>query len=140
MADQYLSSAVDPSVMGCLCCRPLLQVTTQGAGELVLVVSCEADLGTAAQLRDQLIAALSSAPPAVVVDLSGLSFCDLSGLDALYEAVRVADDKGVVMTFRGASRQLSWLLRTFPPPVLAEAFAGSSAEFSMAGVVAQGTS
>ena len=85
------------------------------AEQRVLVVLGDADLATADQLRDQLTGALTGQPPSVLVELAGLDFCDLSGLDALHDAARQAHVAGVELTFRGMSAQLGWLHRTFPP-------------------------
>ncbi len=91
-------------------------------GELVLVIAGELDISTAPQLRDQLGAGLAARPPVVLVDLSGLRFCDLRGSDALHDAVSMAAAAGSAMRFRGMSPRLAWLQRRFPgreptPPV-----------------------
>lgn len=85
------------------------------AEQRVLVVLGDADLATADQLRDQLTGALTGQPPSLLVELAGLDFCDLSGLDALHDAARQAHAAGIQLTFRGMSAQLGWLHRTFPP-------------------------
>lgn len=51
---------------------------------------------------------------AAVLDVQGVEFCDLAGLDALHAAVRVAGTMDVPMTLRGASRTISWLHARFP--------------------------
>ena len=93
----------------------LMVMALRAAEQHVLVVVGEADLHTAGQLRTQLIEMLAVQPPSVLVDLAALEFCDLSGLDALHDAARAADDTGIALTFRGMSPQLAWLHRTFPP-------------------------
>jgi anti-anti-sigma regulatory factor len=80
---------------------------------LVLAVVGEADLSTATPLRQQLLAALAFAPSSVLLDLSGLTFCDLSGLDALNDLAAAAE-RHVPVKLRGMSTQLAWLHRTFP--------------------------
>lgn len=80
----------------------------------MLVIVGEADLANADQLHADLASALARKPPSLVVDLAGLDFCDLSGLDALQDAARQAQAAGVQLTFRGMSAQLAWLHRTFP--------------------------
>ena len=87
----------------------------RAAEQHVLVVVGQADLTTAEQLRDDLTDALTEQPPCLLVDLAGLDFCDLSGLDALHDAARQAHAADVQLTFRGMSAQLAWLHRTFPP-------------------------
>ena len=93
----------------------LLVMRLRAAEQHVLVVVGQADLTTADQLRDDLTDALTGQPPSLLVDLAGLDFCDLSGLDALHDAARQAHAAGVQLTFRGMSAQLAWLHRTFPP-------------------------
>lgn len=93
----------------------LMVMPLRAAEQHVLVVLGEADLSTADQLRGELIGALGVRPPALLVELGALQFCDLSGLDALHDAARAAAYAGVSMTFRGMSPMLEWLDRTFPP-------------------------
>ena len=92
----------------------------RAAEQHVLIVVGQADIATAEQLRDDLTDALTGRPPSLLVDLAGLDFCDLSGLDALHDAARQAHAAGVQLTFRGMSAQLAWLHRTFPPRDLSE--------------------
>ena len=82
--------------------------------QLVLVVLGEADLSTAGQLRDELLAAFAFTPASIVVDVSGLTFCGLAGLDALNDVVAAADAFCIPLELRGMSRQLSWMHRRFP--------------------------
>lgn len=88
---------------------------------LVVAVAGEADSATAGQLRGQLLEALGSCPEILILDLSGLTFCSLHGLDALHDAIDVAEQAGTDVRMLGMSAQLSWLHRTFPtyvtPPV-----------------------
>ena len=107
------STSTAPTAAG----RPsgLMVMALRAAEQHVLVVVGEADLHTAGQLRDHLIDALGAQPPSVRVELAGLEFCDLAGLDALHDAARAAHAAGIALTFRGMSPQLSWLHRTFPP-------------------------
>ena len=93
----------------------LLVMRLVAAEQHVLVVLGEADLHTARPLRDQLVEMLPGPPLSVLVELAGLEFCDLAGLDALHDACRAAQHAGVTLTFRGMSERLSWLHRTFPP-------------------------
>jgi anti-anti-sigma regulatory factor len=77
--------------------------------ELRLLVRGEADMSNAEQLRDELIEAIASWPHATVIDVSGLTFCGLAGLDALQAAQRAGTATGRQVGFAGMSRQLSWL-------------------------------
>jgi anti-anti-sigma factor len=81
---------------------------------LVLVVAGDADINTAAELTEQIAAAIALGHSPLIVDVSDLDFCDLSGLDVLNAAVEEAEKRGIVMTIRGMSPQLAWLHRTFP--------------------------
>lgn len=92
----------------------LLVMAMRAGKQHVLVVTGEADVSTADQLRSQIVDALSVLPTALVVDLTTLTFCDLHGLDALHAAAVAADQAGVDLQFRGVSPQLSWLERLFP--------------------------
>ena len=46
----------------------------------------------------------------LVVDMSGVTFCDSSGLGALLDVRRAAGDAGVAMVLRAVSRQVARLL------------------------------
>lgn len=94
---------------------PLMVMTLTAPEEHVVVVVGEADVSTAGHLRDQIVAALAARPAAMRVQLDGLDFCDSRGLEALYDAARAAVEAGVPFSFEGASPQLAWLQRTFPP-------------------------
>ena len=98
-----------PSVAARLLVMPL-----RAAEEHVLVVVGDADMSTADQLRDHLIHALAGQPPALRVELGGLEFCDVPGLDALQDAEYAAAAAGVRLTFSGMSTQLAWLHHTVP--------------------------
>ena len=57
--------------------------TTTHESAAVVSVGGEVDLGTAGELSDYLIAAMQQAGPHLVVDLSGVSFMDSTGLKVL---------------------------------------------------------
>lgn len=88
----------------------------RAAEQDVLVLLGEADLATSQLLVEQVVRALPSPPRPVVIELGALTFCDLSGLDALYELAGAAAAAEVQLTFRGASPQLQWLHRTAVAP------------------------
>ncbi len=88
--------------------------TESRSGPVTLLVLGDADIATADQLRQALLEAVAGHPEAVIVDVAGLEFCDLFGLDALHAGLNAAQTAGVVMTLRGMSGQLRWLHRTFP--------------------------
>lgn len=111
---------------------PLRVVPLPGGPELVVLVAGEADLSTYQSLRDQLVSASAGGPTAVIVDVSGLVFCDLNGLDALLDAACISSGAGVPMTFQGMSPRLSWLYRTFPHRHTEQHWTGSGADASCA--------
>jgi stage II sporulation protein AA (anti-sigma F factor antagonist) len=78
-----------------------------GEGVVVLAVSGEVDLDTAAGLEEHLRAALSNGCSRVILDLSGCTFFDSSGLNVLARARRSLDDKTVslVIPAHGITRQ-----------------------------------
>ena len=86
----------------------------RAAEQDVLVVLGEADIATAQLLFDQLLQALPAPPRPVTVELGPLTFCDVSGSDALRDVARAAEVAGVALTFRGQSTPLQWLQRNLP--------------------------
>jgi anti-anti-sigma factor len=95
-----------------------VSAVSSGPG-LVLAVAGEADWVTADHLRDQLTQALACGPRSVILDLTGLEFCNLRGLGALHDFCDVAEQASVDVTFRGMPRQLTWLIDTIQTCVLA---------------------
>ncbi|HKA99073.1 MAG TPA: STAS domain-containing protein [Streptosporangiaceae bacterium] len=68
---------------------------SQGAHTIVMLAG-EIDLYTAPRLESELLAAMRSANPApqLVVDMSGVEFCDSTGMNVLLAAHRQACDQG----------------------------------------------
>ena len=92
-----------------------LSVTPSAVGPcLVLAMEGEADMVTADHLRDQLRVAIGSDHRSMILDVSGLAFCSLHGLDALHDAIETAEQAGIDVTMHGMSPQLAWLHRAFP--------------------------
>ena len=87
----------------------LLVLPMPDGERVVAVVAGEADLATAPRLRTGLLDCLGYRPRSLVIDASDLTFCDLNGLDALVEAVVVAERAGVNVVIR-PSPHLSWLI------------------------------
>ena len=94
----------------------LLVLPVPDGSHLVAVVAGEADLSTADVLRDGVLDCLAYHPRALVVDARDLTFCDLSGLDALMQAVAVAQRSGASVTIR-PSAHLAWLMATCGGPL-----------------------
>ncbi|WP_331732585.1 STAS domain-containing protein (plasmid) [Streptomyces avidinii] len=78
----------------------------------VVHVGGEMDIERAPMLREALHAAITrpGGPGEIVVDLSGLSFCDSSGLNALIHAQRTAVEHGRRIVLRTPPPQLRRLL------------------------------
>jgi anti-sigma B factor antagonist len=72
-----------------------LKVTTRPAGaDVVVAVHGEIDLYTAPGLHAELDRALAGGPRRLIVDLSGVDFCDSTGANVLLAAHRTAADEG----------------------------------------------
>ena len=68
-----------------------MDVSTRKDGSHVIVtVAGEVDLYTSPKMREALFAGLAEPPARVVVDLSGVSYMDSSGIATLVEALRAA--------------------------------------------------
>jgi anti-sigma B factor antagonist len=66
-------------------------ISTTISGEWVVVaVSGEVDMATGPALRDNLLSVLADGTPRIVLDLSGVTFMDSSGLGALLGSQRRA--------------------------------------------------
>ena len=62
---------------------------------VIVIVSGEIDLYTAPRLHSELAAVVgSSAPARVVVDMSGVEFCDSTGMNVLLSCLRQAREQG----------------------------------------------
>jgi anti-sigma B factor antagonist len=73
-----------------------LDVTARPAGEFtVLAVSGEIDMDSAPQLREKVLEQISDGTPRLIIDMSGVTFMDSSGLSVLVAALkRVSDNEG----------------------------------------------
>ena len=71
----------------------------------IVTLAGEIDLYTAPRLQSELGAALRSADPAlVVVDMSGVEFCDSTGMNVLLAAHRQARDRAATSHSRRRAR------------------------------------
>jgi anti-anti-sigma factor len=82
----------------------------QRKGEVLLTVSGELDIANAAAFRDQLGRLIAEAHSPALVDLSGVTFMDSSGLDALASTRRRAVDEGVDLILVEPSSQVRRVL------------------------------
>ena len=81
---------------------------------LALDVHGEADRDTAGRLLADLVSALRPELESVRVDLTGLSFCDLAGSDALHAFVDEAGNRGVCAELHGMSSLVALLYSAYP--------------------------
>ncbi|MFE9845324.1 STAS domain-containing protein [Streptomyces goshikiensis] len=81
-------------------------------GTRVVAVAGEVDLDTVPRLADALRQALTCLPlpRTLVVDCSGLEFCDCTGLSELLRARRTAQAAGIAFRLAAPSRQVAHLL------------------------------
>lgn len=86
-------------------------VITATADETVVAVSDELDRRCTDRLRDVLAEETGLAPRVLVVDVSGLTFCSVSGLEVLVEAAREASLAGVAFVVVAAQRAVLRPLR-----------------------------
>jgi anti-sigma B factor antagonist len=92
--------------------QPELTVTTSAEGATtVLEVSGEVDIGTAPVLRETFLRLLDQDEvPAVVLDMSGVAFCDSSGLAVLLMGARRWQAEGKRFALRSPSQTLARLI------------------------------
>ena len=74
-----------------------LKVSSRSQGDHELVIATgEIDLYTAPRLQSELAAVIASTAPAtrVIVDMSGVEFCDSTGMNVLLSCLRQARERG----------------------------------------------
>jgi anti-anti-sigma factor len=80
-------------------------------GHTVLAVSGELDLATTSALHDRMVNVLKETTTPLIIDLSGVSFCDATGLALLVGVKRRAKLRGLTVLLAGPRRNVSKLLR-----------------------------
>jgi anti-anti-sigma factor len=85
-------------------------LSRRAQGCTVMTVCGELDMATTAVLRDQIVTLLQDTAAPVIIDLSGVAFCDTSGLALLVGAQRRAKLHGLVVVLAGPRRSVSRLL------------------------------
>lgn len=90
-------------------------VARRDGARLELDVHGEADVSTSPGLRADLLSWLEDGVHEVLVDVSGLSFCDLAGSDVLHDLVEEGAACGVRVEICGMSPLLAIVYTTFPP-------------------------
>jgi anti-sigma B factor antagonist len=79
-----------------------LKVTTRSQGDHTVVsVLGEIDLYTAPRLQSELMNALGASPARLIVDMSGVDFCDSTGINVLLAAHRHAREHGAELQLAG---------------------------------------
>ena len=74
-----------------------LKVSSRSQGDHEVVIATgEIDLYTAPRLQSELAAVIASTAPAtrVIVDMSGVEFCDSTGMNVLLSCLRQARERG----------------------------------------------
>ncbi|MET7336471.1 STAS domain-containing protein [Nonomuraea sp. NPDC005650] len=85
-------------------------ITQASDGVTVMEIVGELDLATAEPLSMLVNAAVADAGPRLVLDLSGISFCDMSGLRALRICGETAHASGVALELIGLPDRMLRLL------------------------------
>ncbi|SEE52413.1 anti-anti-sigma factor [Streptomyces sp. 3213] len=102
-ATQRVPAAVDPSAF-------LEIVTRPAGGRTVVAVSGEIDIDTEQTLQRALRLALARSSEGVDLDLTGVGFCDCSGLNVLLRVRRIALTDGKTLRIRAAAPGVEKLL------------------------------
>jgi anti-anti-sigma factor len=89
---------------------PVLSVRRQG-GYTIVAISGEIDIARAPMLREQLLGLLRPGASRLVIDLSGVTFCDASGLAVLVGVARRAGLLGGVLRLAAPAPLMSTVLR-----------------------------
>jgi anti-sigma B factor antagonist len=72
-----------------------LKVATQSnAGHAVMAIAGEIDLYTAPRLQAEFTRLLEAGPDRVVIDMSGVEFCDSTGMNVLLSALKRLRERG----------------------------------------------
>lgn len=87
--------------------RRLLPATVYFSGEI--------DISTAADMRDAITWMITAGQAWPVADLSGVTFMDVAGVNALFAVQRAAAAAGGSLTLQAPSRQVRRLLAVFCP-------------------------
>lgn len=80
-------------------------------GHTVFSLSGELDLATTSALRGRIANVLKDTTTPVIIDLTGVSFCDATGLALLVGVKRRARLHGLAVVLAGPRRNVSKLLR-----------------------------
>ncbi|MFE9172250.1 STAS domain-containing protein [Streptomyces kebangsaanensis] len=109
--------------------RLLITRTTADDGTRVVAVVGEVDLDGSARFRDTLLSCLEGAP-GTVVDLSGVTFMDSSGINALITAHQVARAGGTRLRLAAPQEAVLRVLQLVGVDTLIPCYAGLDAALS----------
>lgn len=85
--------------------------TRRLSGHTVIAIRGELDIATTADLRNRILTGLKDTATPVIIDLSGVSFCDASGLALLVGTQRRARLHGVTVVLAAPRPSVRKLLR-----------------------------
>ncbi|SEG24810.1 anti-anti-sigma factor [Thermomonospora echinospora] len=85
--------------------------TPQRPEHTLVALHGELDLATTAVLRERLLATLHHGTRLLIIDLSGVSFCDAAGLTVLLGTQRRAAGLGITLSLAAPNPQVAKLLR-----------------------------
>jgi anti-anti-sigma factor len=88
-----------------------LSVLSQGLGCTIAMLAGDLDMATTPALRQRLFAVLGLAGRLLVIDLSGVSFCDAGGLAMLIGTQRSARWRGITVRLAAPRPRTAKLLR-----------------------------
>ncbi|KOV85296.1 STAS domain-containing protein [Nocardia sp. NRRL S-836] len=88
-----------------------LDVRAAGAGRAVIAIAGELDPATAPRLREQGLSLLTGGSPHLLLDMSGVDFCDSSGLSVVIGLWQQAHAGGGSLTLAAVPDRLTRLLR-----------------------------
>lgn len=91
--------------------KPAGALITATADETVVTVSAELDLRSTTRLRDALSDETALRPRALIVDVTSVTFCSVSGLEVLMRAARAAETAGVPFVLVAGQRAVLRPLR-----------------------------
>ncbi|MET9881263.1 STAS domain-containing protein [Actinacidiphila glaucinigra] len=89
--------------------RATMSLAARGTGGAVAVITGEVDVGCAADLERCLVGAMRAHPEGLELDLSGVTFFDCAGLNALLEA-RTFQNRGGNLTIKVMSPRVARVL------------------------------
>ena len=87
-----------------------LSTTIEGSCAVVTVIG-EIDLGTASELSDAAVGAMREVGPNLVLDLSGVTFMDSTGLKVLLAVHKRAELSGGRLVLAGATRSVDRIVK-----------------------------